>query len=380
MKINLLLFLTYNSSLNSWKKANILDREISLYKKYLNESENKINIISFGDFQDSKLVQETNLNIYPIFKNKTKSKFLIFILSIIYIFKNSKNFKNIDIIKTNQVLGAHLAILLKIILKKKLIIRMGYEPYLQLKKYGKNKLKIIFLKLYCLISYKFSDHIVITTEELKKKIINTYNISSDKITVVPNFIDTTKFKKKKEFSNDNFFTITRFDDQKNLIFLFYEIINNKKKIYIYGDKENASSKHLELYKLNGQNIKIEGLIKNNDLPDCINNHKFFILLSHSEGNPKAMLEAMACERIIIGSSVDGIKNIIQDGINGFLFNLQKDNLGEILKKIERSDTNLITKNARKYVLENHDLNIIFNKEIDLIKKILVDGKEIAQQS
>jgi len=45
---------------------------------------------------------------------------------------------------------------------------------------------------------------------------------------------------------------------------------------------------------------------------------FFVLPSRSEGLPRAIIDAMSAGKAVIGSSVGGIPELIQDGINGYL--------------------------------------------------------------
>lgn len=365
--------MTFKMSLVDWKKSNILSREISLYEKYTKLG-TKVNIITYGDNRDRSLIKNKNINVIPIFSSKFskiffKNNILNFLYSIFFLIKNKNFLLDTDIIKTNQILGSHLAIFLKKLIKKKLIIRMGYEPYLQNKAYSVSLFKNFYLKFYCYVCIRFADHLCITTDFLKDKIIKTYNIKKDIISVLPNFIDTDKFKNLNFTHKKKFFSISRFDKQKNLPRLFLEISKLDLSLDFYGPKDNA--KHfLDIAKKFNCELNYKKNVYNENLPKIINNYEIFILLSKVEGNPKALLEAMSCERIVIGSNVEGIKNIITDKVNGFIFDLKKDNLREILQEIKRYNLKTISKNARKYVVLNHDLSQIIKKEQKILSKVL----------
>ena len=47
-------------------------------------------------------------------------------------------------------------------------------------------------------------------------------------------------------------------------------------------------------------------------------HDVFLLTSYYEGNPKVLIEAMACGMTCIGSEVHGIRSIINEAKNGYL--------------------------------------------------------------
>jgi len=50
---------------------------------------------------------------------------------------------------------------------------------------------------------------------------------------------------------------------------------------------------------------------------------FFVLASRSEGLPRAIIDAMSAGKAVIGSRVGGIPELIQDGVNGYLFKSEK---------------------------------------------------------
>jgi len=57
-----------------------------------------------------------------------------------------------------------------------------------------------------------------------------------------------------------------------------------------------------------------------------------ILLSFREGLPRNIMELMACEKPVIGTDIRGIKDLIEDNVNGYLVNVN-DSI-ETAKKIE----------------------------------------------
>ena len=79
---------------------------------------------------------------------------------------------------------------------------------------------------------------------------------------------------------------------------------------------------LEKYarKLNVEdNIRFIGNVSNENVLTLINKSDVLVLPSLSEGFPRVILEGMLCGIPIVASNVRGIKEIIEDGKNGFLF-------------------------------------------------------------
>ena len=126
--MKVLILFTYNISLLDWKIKKFLKREISLYLKF--SSNYKFYFLTYGDEKDLSIISSSKIKVIPIFCNKKilKNQLLRFLYSIFFVIKNINKFKKFDIIKSNQLLGSHLGILIKIILKKKFICRMGYDP------------------------------------------------------------------------------------------------------------------------------------------------------------------------------------------------------------------------------------------------------------
>ena len=73
--------------------------------------------------------------------------------------------------------------------------------------------------------------------------------------------------------------------------------------------------------------------------------RFFILTSASEGNPLCIAEAMSAGLPIIAPRVGGIPDLVEDGVNGFLFDVNSDseNVAVYIKKcLELSDSEIRT--------------------------------------
>jgi glycosyltransferase involved in cell wall biosynthesis len=84
---------------------------------------------------------------------------------------------------------------------------------------------------------------------------------------------------------------------------------------------------------------------------AIDEHDIFILPSKREAMPQALIEAMARSKLVISSSTEGGKEIVQNGQNGFLFEI--GNSAQLADQINSLLTNHrlaeLRKNARKSV-------------------------------
>jgi glycosyltransferase involved in cell wall biosynthesis len=82
-----------------------------------------------------------------------------------------------------------------------------------------------------------------------------------------------------------------------------------------GDQKEAG---LQLVKRLGLEEKIHFQAFRQDVPDILSAADIFVLPSMWEGLPIGLLEAMAMRKAVIGTRVDGTREVVQDGVNGLM--------------------------------------------------------------
>ena len=105
----------------------------------------------------------------------------------------------------------------------------------------------------------------------------------------------------------------------------------------------------------------------------MNQSKLFILPSFYEGHPKILIEAMSCGMVVLASNVEGNKEIIQDGINGFLCEPSEKNIKKRINEIfiyTEDQLKSIKIAAREYVVERFSLEKIIDLELKLYESVL----------
>ena len=110
--MNLLLTFTYTISLKDWEKAGLLDREVLIYQRF---SQKGINVwfLTYGDKSDYSYSDKLKgIKIVPI---KNKIKYFPFLKTLLFPIFNYKVFKNVDIIKTNQMEGSWITWILNLL-------------------------------------------------------------------------------------------------------------------------------------------------------------------------------------------------------------------------------------------------------------------------
>mgnify|MGYP001397027853 CR=1 FL=1 len=240
---------------------------------------------------------------------------------------------------------------------------------------------------------KMSDHVFTITKALRDILIEN-GISENKITVLPNAVDPSKFnisKKDKRLEKE-------LDFQNKVVigyigsFVKYEgldllleacsILKNKLgdcfRILLVGDGDMMKglrniARFLQLEDI----ITFTGRVSHKEV------NRYYSLIDIAplprKGlrvcelvSPLKPFEAMGAGKVLITSSVAALAEIVDDGKTGFVF--EKDNADDLARKLELVilDKDLrkqIGNNANKWVIENHSWDVISKRVVDVYQKL-----------
>jgi len=178
----------------------------------------------------------------------------------------------------------------------------------------------------------FADKVLSVSEDLKLHIVNL-GINENKVIVVPNGVDTEKFKPA---GKENARKLLNLPLDKNIILFVGALRSIKGVDYLIEAAKNFVDSNTELYlvgrddglkkslKKMAQDFKITDFIKfigpvnHEDIPLWISASDILVLPSLSEGRPNVVLEALACEVPVVATDVGGIPELIINGETGYL--------------------------------------------------------------
>ncbi|MFN8381572.1 MAG: glycosyltransferase family 4 protein [Anaerolineales bacterium] len=198
------------------------------------------------------------------------------------------------------------------------------------------------------------------------------------IELIPNGIDTECFKpmerneglaealglggeeKKKDERIGVVGFVGELREKKGLATLLsaYAQINKKQpaSLLIVGEvREGEDKKWFDEFLQSNPNLKIivTGYISHSDLPAYYSLIDVFVHPSLRDGMPNAVLEAMACGKTVIATPVGGVKDVIVDGVNGLLVNVNDseglaEKVAKALSQPEKREA--VGRSAREAVL------------------------------
>ena len=368
----LVLFFTAGMSLKKWSDGGMLYREVKLYNE-LAKHFDKIYFLTYGGEKEKEYRNFLAPNIEILYNTRRINPFIYSFLAPLI---HRKVMKNVDIYKTNQMLGSWTAVIAKLLFRKKLIVRQGYQYSSTLKKKGKNLLSFI-ASIIEFFSYKPADEIIVTSQSIKDFIVEKYKIKQEKIDVIPNYVDTESFRpfeSEKEARRVTF--VGRFDKEKNLFSLIDAVKGLNVKLVLVGNGplEIALKKKVKEEEI--ENVVFAGVIPNERLPEELNKSEIFMLPSLYEGNPKTLLEAMACGLPVIGTNVVGIKEVVKHKENGYLCENSTDSIEEAIREVMTNENlrHKLAVNARDTIIKNYSLEKIVDKELKLYDRLLRGGE------
>jgi glycosyltransferase involved in cell wall biosynthesis len=363
----LALFFTCGLSLKIWEDGGNLSREIKPYEelaKYLD----KIYFFTYGDTHDRQYHRLLPQDI-RIFSARVVLPSTVYSLLLPFFYR--EEIRGADILKTNQMSGAWTAVLAKWLYRRKLVIRCGYEWLF----FSENQKRALWERkiIYFIeeIAYRAADKIILTSKEDKKFVEDRFKVSSSKIEVIPNYIDTELFRPLniREETNGILF-VGRLAEQKNLFNLIEAISGTALELVIIGS--GSLKEELESFAKEKQvKLKLKGNIPNKKLPEELNKSEIFVLPSFYEGCPKTLLEAMACGLPCIGTNVEGIREIIKHRENGYLCAANSESIRKAICEVleDKALREKIGQNARKTILENFSLDKVVEKEVEIYKSL-----------
>ena len=370
--MHVLVILTYGVSFKDWAQSGLLDREILLYKKLQKEKKIRFTFVSFGDDEDTELIK--NFEVIPFYKYNSldNGKLKNLFNSLIFPFKIKKLIDKPDLIKTNQLMGSWIGIILKLIFAKPLIVRTGYDLFRFSIYEQKSLIKKILYYILTQFSILFSD-LYLVTSKTNKDFLKRYFIKSNKkIMILPNWVETNYEPEELKINlrhKDRIISVGRLVAQKNFSFLINTFKNLEIGIDIVGT--GPEKNHLiELANMNDTEVVFLGQYSNKELLKIYKKYNIFISSSLYEGNSKSILEAMASGCVVIAKDNENNREIIKDRKNGFLFSNKQELLDSYNQLRNNSQIlSAMSKSAVNDVKKYNSLSEIANKEFELYKKV-----------
>jgi glycosyltransferase involved in cell wall biosynthesis len=223
-----------------------------------------------------------------------------------------------------------------------------------------------------LILKKSADTYITLSETFKDQLIDL-GIPKDRIKILPNGINTEKFKPNPDLKTDNLLLfIGRLDEKKGLNVLLESLkhVNTKVHLIIAGPQHNPVyyQQILNLIDKINQTTqhKVEYLGQVSEQEKLRLHQKAYIFLcpSLADSFPMVNLEALSCGTPVIASNVGSISEVVKPYTNGVL--VPPGDQLKLASAIQylldnRAEHDKMGLNGRKWIVENYSIEVIIQK-------------------
>ena len=232
--------------------------------------------------------------------------------------------------------------------------------------------------------YRMADAIVPNSNSQGNFIRNNFSFLGKKVYPIINFVDVNRFMPSENYSQNEtlrIVTVARYTQQKNVL-TYMKAIRMVKDMGLnvhfdwYGDKKHNAAYFAEIEKeyqqldiadylsLHDPNQKIEEEYRKADI---------FCLPSLFEGYPNVVAEAMSCGLPILCSNVYENPYIVEEGVNGFLFNPKKpEAIADAINKmanLTHEERLEMGKRNRQLCLKRNTEETFLKSYVELIEKL-----------
>lgn len=230
--------------------------------------------------------------------------------------------------------------------------------------------------------YRKADAIVTNSKAEAENIKVTFPHYTPKLYAIQNFVDSETFKPQVHEKNNCFkiMIVARIINYKNVAGLIFAASVLKKNGYLikfdwygndYHDNYSSYVKDLILKEKLSATFRIKEPVKN--IQDYYPMYDAFCLPSFKEGYPNVVVEAMSCQLPVLCSNICENPVIVENNVNGLLFNPHdiNDMVSSIKKmysftEIQRRE---MGRRNREKVIRNNSIDTFTDKYVDLLERL-----------
>jgi len=371
-KHTVVLVFSHGVGLRTWHKAGLLAREIDYYRD-IADSIGNVTFLTYDTVDPTSYRDMPNVRpIQVVFNNKRVNYRLFGLLAPLLKYRS---LKGIDVIKTNQFFGSWTGLILKWVLRKPLLARCGYVWSLNVRRSGAGAVRNWLTGRIERFVLKRANAIAVPDQFALNYLSELHGITSDKFTILPNFVDTNQFKPGdvSERSKNPFLYVGRLSEEKRpalAVAAAGRVAGGR--LEVVGDgKESAN---LRLAAEEFPNVELLGSLSHSEVSDKMGSALALMITSRYEGSPKAVIEAMASGLPVIAVKAPGLTEIVEDGVNGLLVDPEPEAIAAAMRLLI-DDPKLwlkLSENGRQMAVDIYSKTSVLEKEISLLSRLIAN--------
>jgi glycosyltransferase involved in cell wall biosynthesis len=369
--MRLVLFFTRGVSLRVWDEIGTLDREAALYRR-LRPALRRVTFVTYGERDQA---YGSRLQGIRVESNRWRISGGLYEWYLQHLFPWS--WAGPVVVKSNQIQGAEIALAAARVRKKPFIARCGYLPSNNAERaHGADSPQATQAQALERLVFSGADRVVVTTPAIRNTVVHRYRVQPERVRVIPNYVDTKLFVPASGHARRNrVLYVGRLEEEKNPRALLEAVEGLDVELAVVGKGSLGAALAREAADRRLR-VTFLGNLPNHQLPALMNSAAVFVLPSLIEGHPKALLEAMACGRPVIGTNVAGIRELITDRITGLLCEPRPERLRAAIRELLNDQALGVRLGAAACasVSDRFSLERVVEMESSLLEEVAGDGQ------
>jgi glycosyltransferase involved in cell wall biosynthesis len=294
-----------------------------------------------------------------------------FLLPFLY----RRQLRECEALRVEQFPGVVPALIARFLYGVPFVVTYGYH-YGEVARIAGSRLKPRLYRWLERAAFPRAAGVIVTSHQMETLLAS--HPGKPRLAYFPNGVDTDSFapaaEPRLEPGPRTVLYVGRLEQEKNLARLIDALALVKEsplRLVLVGDGSLRGD--LERRALAaGVTADFVGVVPHGQLPGHFRSADCFVLPSLTEGNPKALIEAMACGLPCAASARGGIPSILEDGLTGLLFD--PENVQEIARAVGRllADPALargLAECARASALSLYDAHALLKAEVAFVQSV-----------
>lgn len=375
--MNLVLLFTYGMSLEVWRRQGLLDRELMYYRQLKALGVGEITLITY-----SPADRTPQVDVAPFHVATRPPRVSHALYSVLAPLLRRDVFRAATIVKSNQSRGAWTGIVAKWLYPAcRFIVRCGWVRTRETmqRDEGLGGLRMRWAETIERLTFRVADAVFVTSPSDKQYVESTYEISGEKIHVMPNVVDTRLFspspQPRRSEGRFRVLSIGRFVEMKNFQGLIRAAapLGGRIEVVLVGDGPYRQALEQVAADTNAA-VEFRSFLPNSAIPDELRAADVFVMPQlYGSGMSKVLLEAMACGTLAIASDIRPHREVVQDGVNGLLCGSEPAAIRAALERAlsmtddKRAD---VVARARQDVLDHYSMHALARREMAIYHSML----------
>lgn len=364
---HLVLFFTSGQSLAAWDRAGILERELALYRA-LRPHLSRLTFVTYGDRRD--LGYRDRIDGLRVVCNRWRLPGAWY-LRLVRLF-HAVTWRGSVVLKSNQTPGARVPLAIARKYGLPFVARCGYlHSRFQEQAHGADSTEAVRARSLERDVFRGATRVMVTTPAMAKTVVERYRVDTERVVVVPNYVDTARFRPQPEREiPDRVLTVGRFEEQKRPLLLIEAMEGLDAELVMVGrgPLEEDVAREAERRRVR---LHMPGVFPHERLPVVFCSAAIFVLASAYEGHPKALIEAMACGLAVVGTDVEGIRDVVRDGETGLLAAPDAASIRARIRELlaDPAQARRLGAAARAYAVDDFGIDRVVEDELEVLRRV-----------